>query len=183
MTSIIKANTISTVSGSGNITIPTGVKVVGTDSGSIVAPGQIVQVVGNMLEVGSGSVTFTSTSWTPSGFLSPLITPKFANSKIKVECDIGMIYGVNAGNGSMSKLYRSVQGGSYATTDNTTYGHFHESSGTDNISPHMHSFLDSPTYTLGNTIRYQVYIRNQGNGDVYIYANSMVNFTISEVAQ
>ena len=31
-----------------------------------------------------------------------------------------MIYGVNAGNGSMSKLYRSVQGGSYATTDNTT---------------------------------------------------------------
>ena len=147
------------------------------------APGHIVQVVGNMLEVGSGNVTFTSTSFTPSGFLSPLITPKFANSKIKVECDVGMIYGVNAGNGSMSKLYRSVQGGSYAATDTTTYGHFHESSGTDNISPHMHSFLDSPTYTLGNTIRYQVYIRNQGNGDVYIYANSMVNFTISEVAQ
>ena len=147
------------------------------------APGHIVQVVGNMLEVGSGNVTFTSTSFTPSGFLSPLITPKFANSKIKVECDVSMIYGVNAGNGSMSKLYRSVQGGSYAATDNTTYGHFHESSGTDNISPHMHSFLDSPTYTLGNTIRYQLYIRSQGSGDVYIYANSMVNFTISEVAQ
>ena len=173
----IRANNAS------QITVPTGQKIVGTDVGSIVAPGHIVQVVGNMLEVGSGSVTFTSTSFTPSGFLSPLITPKFANSKIKVECDIGMIYGVNAGNGSMSKLYRSVQGGAYAATDNTTYGHCHESSGTDNISPHMHSFLDSPTYTLGNTIRYQLYIKNQGNGDVYVYANSMVNFTISEVAQ
>tara|TARA_B100000212_G_scaffold340448_1_gene321070 strand:- start:6922 stop:7443 length:522 start_codon:yes stop_codon:yes gene_type:complete len=147
------------------------------------APGHIVQVVGNMLEVGSGNVTFSSTSFTPSGFLSPLITPKFANSKIKVECDVGMIYGVNAGNGSMSKLYRSVQGGSYVATNNTIYGHFHESSGSDNISPHMHSFLDSPTYTLGNTIRYQLYCRSQGNGDIYVYQNSMVNFTISEVAQ
>jgi hypothetical protein len=166
--------------------VPTGAnanQIVVPSGQTLHAPGHIVQVVGNMLEVGSGSVTFTSTSFTPSGFLSPLITPKFANSKIKVECDIGMVYGVNAGNGSMSKLYRSVQGGSYAATDNTTYGHFHESSGTDNISPHMHSFLDSPTYTLGNTIRYQLYIRSQGNGDVYIYNNSMVNFTISEVAQ
>lgn len=44
MTSIIKADNISTVSGSGNITIPTGVKVVGTDTASIVAPGMVAQM-------------------------------------------------------------------------------------------------------------------------------------------
>ena len=37
MTSLIKADNISTVSGSGNVTIPTGVKLIGTDNASIVA--------------------------------------------------------------------------------------------------------------------------------------------------
>ena len=81
MTSIIKADNISTVSGSGNITIPTGVKVVGTDSGSVYAPGMTIQ----MTESG----TFGDTSQTTSGtwldtemFVD--IAPKFASSKIVV---------------------------------------------------------------------------------------------------
>ena len=81
MTSIIKADNISTVSGSGNITIPTGVKVVGTDEGSVYAPGMTIQ----MTESG----TFGDTSQTSGGawldtemFVD--IAPKFSNSKIVV---------------------------------------------------------------------------------------------------
>ena len=43
MTSIIKADNISTVSGPGNITIPAGVKIIGTDQASFVARKQMIQ--------------------------------------------------------------------------------------------------------------------------------------------
>ena len=81
MTSIIKADNISTVSGSGNITIPTGVKVVGTDAASIVAPGQIIQFVQAETSNLSPRPTITSTSYVDSGY-SLSITPKFSTSKI-----------------------------------------------------------------------------------------------------
>jgi len=81
MTSIIKADNISTVSGSGNITIPAGVKVVGTDVASIYAPGHVVQVV---KELGlAGSPTSNSTSYVDDG-IEATITPKFNNSIILV---------------------------------------------------------------------------------------------------
>ena len=94
-----------------------------------------------------------------------------------------MIYGVAAGNGSMSSIFRSVQGGTYAALNVVNYDHFHESSGSDNIAGHMHHILDTPTYTLGNTISYQVFIKSQGNGEISIYAGSLVNYTVSEIAQ
>jgi len=146
------------------------------------APGHVVQVLGISHVIGSNIAT-TSATFVTSGLTSPVITPKFANSKILITCDIGMIYGVAAGNGSMSSIFRSVQGGTYTALNVVNYDHFHESSGTDNISPHMHHILDTPTYTLGNTISYQAFIKGQGNGSISIYAGSMVHYTISEIAQ
>tara|TARA_R110002153_G_scaffold146518_1_gene297809 strand:+ start:888 stop:1412 length:525 start_codon:yes stop_codon:yes gene_type:complete len=174
MTSIIKADNISTVSGSGNLTVASGT--------NLYVPGMIVQVLGNSYTIGSNIAT-TSSTFVTSGLTSPVITPKFANSKILITCDIGMIYGVAAGNGSMSSIFRSVQGGSYTALNTSTFDHFHEASGTDNISPHMHHILDTPTYALGNTISYQAFIKGQGNGSISIYQNSMVHYTISEIAQ
>lgn len=64
MTSIIKADNISTVSGSGNITIPTGVKLIGTDNSSIVAPGQVINYGSYNTGYGSSAgLSSTSTSW------------------------------------------------------------------------------------------------------------------------
>ena len=83
MTSIIKADNISTVSGSGNITIPTGVKVIGTDTASIVSPGHAIQTVsGTYATVGNTTSTSAVQAWTGLS-----ITPKFSNSLIKVECN------------------------------------------------------------------------------------------------
>lgn len=144
-------------------------------------PGYTAQTLGNSHVIGSNIAT-TSTSYVTSGLTSPVITPKFANSKIVITCDIGMIYGVATGNGSMSSIFRSVQGGTYVALNVVTYDHFHESSGSDNISGHMHHILDTPTYTLGDTISYQVFIKSQGNGEISIYAGSMVNYTVSEIA-
>ena len=85
MTSIIKADNISTVSGSGNITIPTGVKVVGTDGASIVAPGHVVQTVRG---IGSSGGTSSSTAYV-SEAIEATITPKFNNSIILVQAMTG----------------------------------------------------------------------------------------------
>jgi len=174
MTSIIKADNISTVSGSGNLTVASGT--------NLYVPGMIVQVLGNSYTIGSNIAT-SSASYVTSGLTSPVITPKFANSKILITCDIGMIYGVTAGDGSMSSIFRSVQGGTYAALNVVLFDHFHESSGSDNISPHMHHILDTPTYALGNTISYQAFIKSQGAGSISIFAGSMVNYTVSEIAQ
>ena len=103
MTSIIKADNISTVSGSGNITIPTGVKVVGTDSGSIVAPGQALQTIYSTFN----TQTYIASTSTSSTGHSATITPKFANSKILIQ-HMGTVY--NEGNNLHQ--YRTVYRGS-----------------------------------------------------------------------
>ena len=154
-----------------------------TAAGTVEMPaGSVIQVLGNSHTVGS-NITTSGASFTTTGLTSPVITPKFASSKIMITCDVGMIYGEVAGDGSMTSIFRSVQSGTYAAINVVNYDHFHESSGTDNISPHMHHILDTPTYTLGNNIRYQLFFKGQGTGNIHVYAGSMVHFTVSEIAQ
>ena len=123
MTSIIKADNISTVSGSGNITIPTGVKVVGTDEGSVYAPGMTIQ----MTESG----TFGDTSQTSSGawldtemFVD--IAPKFSNSKIVVTGSPAILL---AGTGSLMRgsirVIRTI--GGLPTSDSSAVNVFNTS--------------------------------------------------------
>jgi len=81
MTSIIKADNISTVSGSGNITIPTGVKLIGTDDSSIVAPGHVIQTVQSKWYSIS---TASSTSYVSVDASQVNITPKYANSQLLI---------------------------------------------------------------------------------------------------
>ena len=81
MTSIIKADNISTVSGSGNITIPTGVKLIGTDDSSIVAPGHVIQTVQSKWY---GNHDTSSTSFVSVDDSQVNITPKYANSQLLI---------------------------------------------------------------------------------------------------
>ena len=101
MTSIIKADNISTVSGSGNITIPTGVKVVGTDGGSVVAPGHILQVVHG---TATGNTQISSTTYTDLSGMSLNITPTSTSSKILIQ------YIVHSFNGGGNSAGNSVWG-------------------------------------------------------------------------
>lgn len=63
------------------ITVPTGQKIVGTDSGSIVAPGNVIQVVTNYGVGGQGS---TSTTFVDINVFVN-ITPKRTNSLLIVQ--------------------------------------------------------------------------------------------------
>ena len=83
MTSIIKADNISTVSGSGNITIPTGVTL---HSNQVIrAPNQVLQMtrLGNAgVHSNSSPGTWADTTYTCS------ITPQYANSLIEINFSI-----------------------------------------------------------------------------------------------
>ena len=79
MASTLKINNLDTASGT-TITVPTGKQIVGTDTGSFIAPGQIVQIVthrhGDLPQHNSSSWTEISSNYRVT------ITPKYSNSKI-----------------------------------------------------------------------------------------------------
>ena len=88
------------------ITVPTGQKIVGTDVGSLVAPGQVVQFVQAETSNFPPRPQITSTSYVDSGY-SLSITPKFSTSKIycnfnaSAHCGSGSyLYGVFRRNGN-----------------------------------------------------------------------------------
>ena len=116
MTSIIKADNISTVSGSGNInlntnmTLPTGVKITGTDSASVIAPDMVIQCVtanGNQTNNASGS------SWVTATGVEKTITTKQANSKLVVQLSIA-VWRSDATGYIGVRAYGGPQGGSHS---------------------------------------------------------------------
>lgn len=76
MTSILRADSISTVAGTGNISLQTGNKIISPDVGGIVAPGQVIQTKYAKLT----TVVDIATSTFIDVGLSITITPKFSNS-------------------------------------------------------------------------------------------------------
>ena len=177
MTSIIKADNISTVSGSGNLTIPTGVKLVGTDNSSIVAPGMMIQIVNVVFNT---QVVKASTSMGTTGHAAT-ITPKFSNSKILIR-NSGTAY--NEGNNVHQ--YRTVYRGS---TDlaSSAEGFVLVSAGTSGTGRWNYigfDHLDSPSTTSATT--YTIYYRgNSINENVYYSygTNYPQVLTLMEIAQ
>ena len=81
--STLRVNNITARTGSGNIALPAGNRLVSTESGAIVAPGMVVQSV----YATSGFVNQTINSATPVALtgMTVTITPRFANSQILVQ--------------------------------------------------------------------------------------------------
>ena len=177
MTSIIKADNISTVSGSGNITIPTGVKVVGTDAGSIVAPGQVLQTIYSTFN----TQTFQASTNTNSTGHSATITPKFANSKILVQ-HMGSVY--NEGNNLHQ--YRTVYRGStnLAPSAEGLTLHSAGASSMGRWSSIGFNILDNPATT--SAITYTIYFRGNSSSvnTYYCYGtNYPQTLILQEIAQ
>ena len=169
MTSIIKADNISTVSGSGNIVVPTGVKVVGTDAGSILAPESVLQTVSS--GAFTTTVTVTSTSFISMGHTCSL-TAKRSNSRFLVRLSGGGWY--DNGNSTQTlwlTFYKSVNGGAYSNLANisTTYGLLRMSGdgGSWNIKNYSAEWLDPTTDSAGATITYAVYGKVNANSCQY----------------
>ena len=171
--STLFVNNINTASGT-DITIPTGKKLVGTDGGGISAPGMPVQIVASQTTL--GSTTMNSNSYVATG-TAVSITPKLAGSKIYLDCR-GAIMHHNAHStvmnyGSMFSFYRDVNGGGYADvtgetrTFTGTFKNDADQNHWEDVVASMH-YLDTPSYSLGQTVNYKIYGRraqnNSGNG-------------------
>ena len=175
MTSIIKADNISTVSGSGNITIPTGVKVVGTDAASIVAPGHVVQVQS------TATALFTSTgSTTLADLLTISFTPKFSTSQLRI--DVCLRYQENTTNNNL--IYK-VLNGSTTVYDIQNYSAYHDAA-TNTIDTLTFHAFGAAGSTSARDIKFQAAKKNSG-GTFYINPNdpdaTATRMTVMEIAQ
>ena len=95
--STLAVNTITTQTGD-TVTLPTGKKIVGTDAGSIVAPGSVIQIAHGRL---SNTVVATGVAGSDYIYeigLSASITPKFSNSNILI--NVNMYVGCDQTNSS-----------------------------------------------------------------------------------
>ena len=173
MTGQINVNKIAARTGN-TITINSGDKISGA-AGSMVAPGQVIQLVQQQTNT---VFSTTSSSYVDTGFAAS-ITPKFSSSKIYVIAGLNMYN--NATHGvSSTTLYR---GGS-RVSDSATYGHAY---GYSNAGAHVHhhtfTYLDSPNTT--SSTEYKIYISCASNGGTLSMCinNSSSTLTLMEIAQ
>ena len=173
MTGQINVNKIAARTGN-TITVNSGDKISGA-AGSIVAPGQIIQLI----QVQTNTVfSTTSSSYVDSGFAAS-ITPKFSSSKIYVLAGLNLYNGATNGVSS-STIYR----GSSRISDSATYGH---SYGYSNSGAHVnqvtYTYLDSPNTT--SATEYKIYISCVANGGTLIMCanNSSSTLTLMEIGQ
>lgn len=85
----LRVNELTNRTGTGNIQIPTGNKIVGVDPGSIRSPGSIIQVVSTTF-AGTWSAGGSSTTFYTVSDLNTVITPTSATSKIFMSATLNM---------------------------------------------------------------------------------------------
>lgn len=141
MVATLKVNQIESVNGNTDISIPTGERIVGADTGSIVAPGQVINTGSYNTGYGSGArLTTTSTSWQTlnivgtgaaafgscSQTISNVITfdKKYNNSQIVITANFPS-YNSPGGNGHGIRLQYYRTGQSAALVDILTDGPAH----------------------------------------------------------
>ena len=163
MTSIIKADNISTVSGSGTLSVASGI--------TFHAPGHIIQTV--TMDHVSGSQITAGGQHT---ILSNTITPKFSNSKIMI-LGAMQLHPDDAGSYWMIRLLRGttviVPGLFSAIGYNTAAG----------VRDHMAiHHIDSPSTTSATTYNIQLE-RSSGSGSIRVNYSDYGSMTLMEIAQ
>jgi hypothetical protein len=135
--------------------------------------GKILQVE-NFVYKNNASTTSSNNSYVATP-LTLSITPTAANSKIYINYNIIVSVNNNVRNGHV--IYRDINGGGFgAHTDfrHVVNGSNQRLSGISNggneYTPYhcSNSFLDSPTYSLGNAISYKIYNWAESNSTIWI---------------
>jgi len=156
--------------------------------------GNILQVV--QLAPNSGSAntfTTTSTSLVHVSNLNTTITPIAANSKLLITARVLAQngHGSNVNGRQQLDLRRSIAGGSDSSTLQQSYCGNYGYSGSDmnNYMVHTFNLLDSPSYSLSQSIVYKFYVASDTSSNTaYIKMDSGNNtgpnaaITIMEVA-
>ena len=152
-------NQIEGKSGASNIvTVPTGHRVVGVDTGSVYAPGCVIQVVHQTIndEKNNTSHGITNGVWQFTG-VTATITPKFATSKILIQYAQSYFWQSNGpgAQGFGSQIYR---GSTSLTTKKGFAGFYLDPGNASNNRHHGYDYgthLDSPNTT--NAVTYNIY--------------------------
>ena len=178
--STLFVNNLNTASGS-TITVPTGKTIIGTDTGSIKAPGVVIQQLHQTI---TAYTQTNATSLTATGF-TLTITPKSTSSVIKCTVGFNGFYAAQQNTGSRIELMKN--GGSIAYLDDIT-GYGITNGGVNNGFNPTHVYFDSPNTTSATTYSIS-WFRNGGSGVLYfnnyITANNRTRswFTVEELAQ
>lgn len=189
----LRVNEISHKTGTGEIVVPTGNKIVGTDVGSVVAPGMVLQAV----YATSGFVNQAITSTTPVALtgMTATITPKFANSRILVQAMISAswtyVSSVHVFRDGVDVI--TAHGGNSQSGGTTAlWTHYGETLGTtgNNIFPFPVIYAETPNSTSELTYSIRAnsgwsgasntfYLNNRGTQDM-LSCSTMV---VMEIAQ
>ena len=185
-----------------NLNVHSGSKIVGTDAGSIYAPGMVVQVVQSTIGTyGTISVNpygnnLNNLVQVPNYYVD--ITTKLANSKIRVEfksamrgpnnqhhyVDLRRRIGSSSTYTSMVETYRPD------TTIDTMAG-IHDASGGTHEGDYFASVLDSPNQPAGTVLRYHQYYGAWAAGTIHYggwdaatnpNARTMITMIATEIA-
>ena len=179
MSTLTVQNIQGSSSSSNTISVASGHKISGA-AGSIVATGQVIQVVNG--PANAARLTSTSTSYVDTP-ITATITPKFATSKILVR--FSTVHLNAASVYTYLRLVRNIGGGSFdvinANEDDTAIGNYN-TGGWDMIS---HEALDSPSTTSACIYKVQ---SKAASGTHYVGwttntdRKNMMNITLMEIA-
>ena len=182
MSTLTVQNIQGSASSSNTINVASGHKISGAATGSIVAPGQVIQVVNG--PANTARMTSTSASYVDTP-ITATITPKFATSKILVRFStVGLapddVY-------LYLSLVRNIGGGSFsvinANEDHTAVGLYKNAGAWGMLG---HEVLDSPNTTSACIYKVQ---SKAASGTHYVGwstntdRKNMMNITLMEIAQ
>ena len=128
----------------------------------------------------------TTTSYVEVTGMSVSITPKFANSKIKISCQVSWWLSTDASNYMFLTYYRDIGGGGYVNlADDTTYDamQFYAPARQAQFNDcAMLNFIDTPNTT--SAVTYKLYCRRyDGTNNVRLkYAQSSSLMTVEEIS-
>jgi len=137
--------------------------------------GSVLQVTNNT-RTHHDSLTTTSQTMVDSGLVTGVITPVSSGSKIAVNISgfITHTNGTNGNYGVVFQMFKSVNGGTYVKVtagdldggsyDETSVSGWYDQNGSCSV-------FDTPSYTLGQTINYKLYFREDHSNTNGAYIN------------
>jgi hypothetical protein len=181
MVATLKVNQIESVNGNSDISIPAGTRIVGTDAGSIVSPGGVVQVVQTVFK--STFSTSAGPSFAEVTGMRTDITPKFADSKILIRvglCIASQYWQVRGRLLRDGSVINDARGDAASSRAQVAYNYIKYGGGSaTSIYDMTHipiEYLDSPATT--SSVRYSLDIG--GYSTSYpVYVNRNHNYTDS----
>lgn len=177
----IETNSLQAESGTGEIALPTGHKIVAADAGAFEQPyysGQPLQVAMQQAQA-PAHITVTSTSPTTLALECP-IAVRDGGSTNEVMFFSNMMYG--AANPLILDLWYNVNGGSY--TNLTTYSLYHWTYSNNTWAAFSHYFQHTHGASAGDTLSYQLrYFNYSSTATNYLVHTQMFyGWRVTEVA-